>query len=302
MDQLQNIEKVYHGLDVTNPFQISLAYIPHKRNFYSGDIHYDMQMIITLSGREDVAFSGFKASFLAGQIWWTSPWEPHAGRIASDHFGVMAITISPEFLGSIDPFQNVDWLLPFVLPPARRPTPRTRAERLSVLLKAREIIQLERHKPYGWRTLQWFKIHEIIIRMIQLIPDSEIKSWAGGKMSLFARIMPAIQMVKKNPLQSLSLDNAAKACGLGRSSFCSAFKQVMGIGFGRFALRARINQAAQMLCSEQASIKDVAFACDFKDLGHFYHVFSRFFNCTPSEFIKGGHSICNPAITNENEP
>ena len=285
MHRLQNIEKVYHGLDINTPFQISHAYIPQKRDFYSGDIHYDLQMIITLSGREDVVFTEFESSYLAGQVWWTAPWEPHAGRIASNYFGVLAITISLEFLGNIEPFQEVDWLLPFVLPPAQRPTPQTRQQRLKLLLQAREILKLERHKPYGWRTLQWLKIHEMIIQLIQLIPAAEVKELAGSKLPMFAKIMPAIQMVKKNPLQLFTLDEVAKACCLGRSRFCFIFKQLMGIGFGRFALHARIDRAAQMLRNERTSIKDVAFACGFKDLGHFYHAFSRFFNCTPAEFI-----------------
>ena len=285
MYRLQKIEKVYHHLDVNFPVKLSHVYLPQKRSFFSGDIHYDLQMILILSGRQDVIYSEYENSFSAGQVWWTAPWEPHAGRVASDYFSMLVITIAPEFLGYLDPFQEIDWLVPFVLPPAQRPNPVSRELRLKVLLLARAIIKLERNNPYGWRTLQWFRIHEIIILMNQLILPQLTKEGIEEKMSFFRKVMPAIQAVKSSPLKSISLDDAAQECSMGRSHFCYIFKQAMGVSFSNFALHARISIAAQALRNQDSSIKEVAQKHGFKDVSHFYHVFKKYFKCTPNEYI-----------------
>jgi len=91
-------------------------------------------------------------------------------------------------------------------------------------------------------------------------------------------------MAKNLTEKSISLDDAAKSCGIGRSRFSSIFSETMGISFSRFALRSRVSMAAQMLRTSKAPVKEIAEKYGFLELSHFYHVFKNHFNCSPAHY------------------
>jgi len=285
MNVLPEIKKVDLHLDAANPFMTFFGYAPEARPVFGGDSHYELQMCIVLVGEHEIMYPDHRMSAKSGQIWWTSCWEPHASRAVSKRIGYFVVSLSVEALGSVAPFQDVDWLAPFFLPPWERPQAESIELRKKVLTIGRALRMLEKKKPYGWKTLQWLKIHELIILMAAL---RETPNDAANKIRLsdgFIKILPAVQMVKKTPGKSVSLREAAAVSGMSKSRFSEVFTKTMGVTFSRFALRVRMSSAAQMLCATDSSIKDVAFKSGFKDVSHFYHVFDKFFQCTPNEFL-----------------
>ena len=289
MNVLPEIHKAYHHLDATNPFTTYFSHIPdvpdsRSRSYY-GDSHYDLQICIVMVGEHEVMYPDHKTSVKSGQLWLTSCWEPHATRIPSRRIMFYVITISVEALGSAAPFQDVDWFAPFFMRASGRPQAESVEQRLKVLSFGRALRALEKKKPYGWKTSQWLKIHELIVYMASLMRQGNEDGSAGRQSGAFISILPAVQIVKQSPWKNVSLGEAASVCGLSKSRFSSVFSQVMGVSFGRFSLRVKISNAAQMLRGANSSIKDVAGKSGFKDLSHFYHVFGKFFHCTPHEFV-----------------
>lgn len=283
MNDLPGVKKVFHNLDMANPFAVCNGYCRDKTEQFGGDSHFDPQMIIVLSGRQEVMYPDFQDTYEAGQIWWTSCWEPHLSRRTKKYFSYIAVTISLEAIGFFDPFHEIDWLAPFFLPPHERPKPQDRKLRREVLLLGREMLKLERKSPLGYRTAQWLKIHEIILKMLPLM-EPEIKKKTSPRFSSIIQILPAIQLVKNNPCKIITLDDAASGCGISKSRFSDIFTKSMNVSFSRFAQRVRISNAARMLKSSNMSIKEVAEKNGFHELSHFYHVFTKYFKCTPSEF------------------
>jgi len=166
MNTLDNIRKVYHNLNVTDPFRIFHGYSGKARESFNGDSHYDFQMCLILSGAQEILYSDYKTEVMPGQVWWTSCWEPHAVRPSRNYTIYLVVTLSLEALGNPDFCREVDWFRPFFLPPQLRPQPVERHTRKKVHDFGREIIRLEKEKPYGYHVLQWLKIHELIIFMI----------------------------------------------------------------------------------------------------------------------------------------
>lgn len=288
MNNFAEIKKVFHNLDMANPFAVCNGYARESSGRFAGDSHYDPQMIIVLSGRQEVQYSDYQDIFEAGQIWWTSCWEPHASRMLGKYFSYIAITVSLESIGFFDPFHEIDWLAPFFLSPGERPKTQDRKIRREILLLGRAIIKLNRQKPYGYRTAQWLKIHEIILKMAPFLKKNGEHKKHTARLSSITQILPAIQLVKRNPEKLITLEEAAAECGISRSRFSEIFTKSMNVSFSRFAQRVRISTAAQMLKTSNLSIKDIAERCGFREISHFYHVFAKNFKCTPNEF--SGHS------------
>lgn len=290
MNDLPGVKKVFHNLDMTNPFAVCNGYCREKNEQFGGDSHFDPQMIIVLSGGQEVMYPDFQDTYEAGQIWWTSCWEPHASRRTKKYFSFIAVTISLEAIGFFDPFHEIDWLAPFFLPPAERPKPQDRKLRREILLLGREMLKLQRQKPSGYRTAQWLKIHEIILKMFPLMKHENNENHPA-RLSSISRILPAIQLVKSNPRKITTLEDAASECGISKSRFSEIFTKSMSVSFSRFAQRVRISNAARMLKSSNMSIKEIAENCGFHDLSNFYHVFTKYFKCTPAEFAERGNVI-----------
>jgi AraC-like DNA-binding protein len=228
----------------------------------------------------EVRYTDFKTSIGAGQMYWTSCWEPHASRPSKNLMTYVVATLSLESLGSFIPFDEINWLAPFFANPPERPKPEDRKQRKDILKLGREILKLQKYKPDGWKTLQWLKIHELIILSSQnWTPPSQL-----GNLSEISRIMPAVQLARKCVKTPAQLEDAAAACNLSRSRFSSVFTQTMGISYAKFALRSRLSSAAALLSSSHEPIKEIAEQCGFQEISHFYHAFGKHFHCSPAEF------------------
>lgn len=280
MDLFKNINRVRHNLSAEHPFEVLHGYAPEKRTGFSADCHYDLQMCIVLSGEMEVRYPDFKTRIEAGQMYWTSCWEPHASRPSRNFMTYLVATISLESIGSLMPFDEINWLAPFFTNPPERPKPKDRKQRRNIIRLGREILKLQKHRPDGWKTLQWLKIHELIILSTQFWKN---RPQVGDSKNI-SRIMPAVQLARKSIKTPAQLEDAAAACNLSRSRFSSVFTQAMGISYAKFALRSRLSSAASLLSSTTEPIKEIAEQCGFQEISHFYHAFGKHFHCSPAEF------------------
>jgi AraC family transcriptional regulator len=79
-----------------------------------------------------------------------------------------------------------------------------------------------------------------------------------------------------------SLSELAALCGLSRSYFIRAFKQVTGMPPHRWLLMHRVKHAKDLLRGTQLPIADIAVACGFADQSHLTRVFSKGFGISPA--------------------
>ena len=280
-----------HPLDASNPFMVARFFQHTPQKQFNADTHYNFQIIVVLSGVQEVVFSEFRTALYSGQLWWASCWEPHASRTARANTEVAVITLSPELLGSASPFRDINWLAPFFTPPADRPQANTRAARLTVLTLARAILDLMQRQPFGWRTLQWLKIHELIVFLTAGWRPRRAPGAPPYHTENVALLLPALQRIMNHPEVMSSLNGAAQVCGLSRSRFSVLFSKTMGVSFKQYALNVRLSGASRLLRTTRLPVKTVAQQCGFKNLTHFYHVFSRKFNVPPAKFRRQASKI-----------
>jgi AraC family transcriptional regulator len=79
-----------------------------------------------------------------------------------------------------------------------------------------------------------------------------------------------------------SLSELAALCGLSRSYFIRAFKQITGMPPHRWLLMQRVKHAKALLRGTKMPIADIAVACGFADQSHLTRVFSKAFRVSPA--------------------
>jgi AraC family transcriptional regulator len=79
-----------------------------------------------------------------------------------------------------------------------------------------------------------------------------------------------------------SLSELASLCGLSRSYFVRAFKQVTGMPPHRWLLMQRVKRAKVLLRGTNMPIAGIAVACGFADQSHLTRVFSKAFSISPA--------------------
>ncbi len=101
------------------------------------------------------------------------------------------------------------------------------------------------------------------------------------------QIYPALLLARKNVRGHVTLEDAAKECGLSRSRFAEVFKSVMGIPFCRFASHEKIHALIHELQPGMSkTIRELAFEYGFTDICHFNRFFKKITGHTPSAFLK----------------
>ena len=285
---LGNLRRFNHKLDSMTPFVLYEGV--RKKEYYTdkpvGDIHLDPQLFIILSGEtefflDDVSFTG-----TAGDIFISNFWEPHAFRISSPELHFLSITFSMFSFGNATPFADFDWYSFMKKTPSRRKISFAEKEKKEVLHLVEKIIELEKNTPSGYRSMQYFLIHEIIFYInSSCLSDAPANRDEQNQ----ARIFPALELIRRNPNCEIPLDEAAKVCSMSRSTFCQKFKETMNESFSHFAMKKRIGYSCMLLHLNQHTIKEISDQCGFKNITHFYHVFKKFRQCTPQEFITGNH-------------
>jgi AraC family transcriptional regulator len=79
-----------------------------------------------------------------------------------------------------------------------------------------------------------------------------------------------------------SLSELAELCGLSRSYFIRAFKQIAGMPPYRWLLMQRVKRAKALLRGTNMPIAEIAVACGFADQSHLTRVFSKAFRISPA--------------------
>jgi len=79
-----------------------------------------------------------------------------------------------------------------------------------------------------------------------------------------------------------NLSELAALCGLSRSYFIRAFKQITGMPPYRWLLMQRVKRAKALLRGTKLPIAEIALACGFADQSHLTRVFSKAFRISPA--------------------
>lgn len=125
-----------------------------------------------------------------------------------------------------------------------------------------------------------FALKELLIRLMQTQARGMMeKNIAKNK----SRIGFAVDYIRKNLHQKLSIDTIAKLTYVSKSNFFRMFKDELGTSPNDFILQERIIKAKELLLLN-FSIKETAFQTGFSDTNYFTRVFKQLVGLTPKSF------------------
>ena len=96
-------------------------------------------------------------------------------------------------------------------------------------------------------------------------------------------IEPALQMIRSDYRNSLSVDQLATLCNVSKSHFCRIFKLVTGRTVVQYITDYRLKIAKMLLEHRNNSIAQIADSCGFQDEGYFCRCYKRKYHRTPKQ-------------------
>lgn len=247
-------------------------------------IHDALEVGVVLAGEQRRFCEEFTFRALPGDVWMIPMWEPHGWEVVREKTRIVVMNFLPGFLGG-ETIGDASWLGAFAAAPHRRPRVSDRPMRRQVMAIARELWTEIEEQQYAWVTA----VRAGLLRLLTIL----YRSWhgpenAGAAPQLHAnslqRVMPAVAALQQQSGRRITVSEAAGLCGLGRRQFHRIFSQTMGVGFQRFALRARLGHVQRLLTATDLPVETVAREAGFVDLPHLHHHFVRHYGCTPGAF------------------
>jgi AraC-like DNA-binding protein len=253
------------------------------------DMHYTLELGVLLKGKARRYYPSWQVDVGPGQVWLCGVWERHGRVLLETPCERLAVFIVPTAFAALGPDTEVgvNWMLPFSVPPDKRPQAHgeMRDELLALGRRAAERLSDENDPLHGaWSLLTAM---EIVLTLW--------KGWRPPptKTPALTSDYQAMNIVVEMVFTSRSMvtvQEAAEACGMNRNAFSSWFTWLTGISFPQFSLRHRISRAAQQLRRTSDPVKAVAREWGFANASHLHRCFVRHYGCTPTEHRKAQSS------------
>ena len=96
-------------------------------------------------------------------------------------------------------------------------------------------------------------------------------------------ITAAVNFIEQSLASHLDVDQLCRQACMSRSKLYAEFKKQLGCSPGEYQQQLRLKAAAKAL-SAGNTVTQTCYDLGFNDLSHFSRRFSRFFNCSPSQF------------------
>jgi AraC-like DNA-binding protein len=100
------------------------------------------------------------------------------------------------------------------------------------------------------------------------------------------RINKVFAYIVENFRDEISLTEASKTIGMTTNAFCKYFKKITRKTFMETVIDYRINYSTQQLVETDKSIADICFESGFRDMSHFYKMFSLRMEVSPLNYRK----------------
>lgn len=100
----------------------------------------------------------------------------------------------------------------------------------------------------------------------------------------------AMQYIKENYRNDISLEDIAKNCFLNKYYLSHLFTRIQGVSIGKFILSLRLSEAKIRLQETNDSVALIAASVGFNDTGHFCRTFKKETSLSPLQYRKSKKS------------
>ncbi|MBN2718460.1 MAG: helix-turn-helix transcriptional regulator [Deltaproteobacteria bacterium] len=292
--------KIITPTTADNPFEFGFStHISLSEEMF--DVHYELEIGVVMSGVMHRTWEDAARTLGPGDVWINSIWEPHRFSLVESPCMVAVFLLRPEVLASLylghlghpgrlahphpGKAASPDWLYPFFVPPATRPTlPDSHRpvvldwlNRLSTSLDVKTVCAAD---DCSQQTESFLLL--LYLLNILATKSSAFGASAGKDIQMVA---PALELVFGRKTMVTEAEGA-HACHMSASTFRRRFKRAMGVSFGKFGIHHRL-KSASLDMTGSIPIEDIADRWGFSDVSHFHRAFKKMFRQTPAQYRRG---------------
>ena len=233
---------------------------------------------LLISGRARWESEGRDFSVSADTLFHISPQVPHRQRdLPGQPVTLYAIHYQPELLrDELTRELATSGMLPLDL----HGSGADQARQIRAIVQ--EMLFEQEARRFGWQALLLARLTDLAVLSIRWSRGSDFNIDRTDESA--ARVASYAARLKTEFYSTVSLDDAARAVGLGRRRFTELFRRVTGESWRRYVHRLRMEYASKLLISTERSVTAIAFECGFEELSHFHHSFKAAHGKTPLAF------------------
>ncbi len=138
--------------------------------------------------------------------------------------------------------------------------------------------------PQDIETLAPLILQEITYRVMTGPQGARLRQIASAGAPAY-RISKAIQWLRKNFTETLSIDSLAKQVGLSTSSLHQHFKNVTAMSPLQFQKRLRLQEAKRLLIAESIDASEAAYRVGYESPSQFSREYRRMYGAPPRKDI-----------------
>ncbi|MDW7675266.1 MAG: response regulator [Bacillota bacterium] len=122
-----------------------------------------------------------------------------------------------------------------------------------------------------------------------LISEFENKIVSFGTSAAEHAVIRAVEFIKLNCNQDISLEGVAEQFFLSPSYFSRIFKKHTGEGFASYLTKVRMEKAHKLLLTDKYTVQEVARMVGYNDPSYFSNVFKKHLDISPSQVSSAIH-------------
>ena len=143
--------------------------------------------------------------------------------------------------------------------------------------------ELDKKQPY-YRDIVTSAIREFWFLLKRNLPREEQAKDASRRSRMLEDFQELLDYIDKHYADELTLEHAASKMHFSPSHFSKTFKKMMGMNYVTYINMVRIEQAIQLLSTNQYRMIDIALECGFSNIRSFNRTFKEITGYTPTEF------------------
>lgn len=143
--------------------------------------------------------------------------------------------------------------------------------------------ELGKKQPY-YKDIVSAAIKEFWFLLKRKLPREEKAKDDRRRSRMLEEFQELLDYIDKHYTEDLTLENASSMMHFSPSHFSKTFKKLMGMNYVTYVNMVRIEQAIQMLSTNQYRMIDIALECGFSNIRSFNRTFKEITGYTPTEF------------------
>lgn len=249
-------------------------------------VHRHFELLYCLDGCYELTVDGQSCTLPKGGAALIHPMEPHRTRtLQSGENRYLVLKFTPEALYSASqPLCEQKCIFPYLHFSGRHAdvySPEALASSDVPQLLFR-ILDERRREEFGYEMAVRAYVSQVLLWFL--------RRWnrESGALDVDERTLPRLQtalsFIREHLDEELSIGAAARALGMGESTFSRFFSRAAGTTFPAYVRLMRLSRAAELLTVSDRSVTDVAIEAGFSTASYLILCFRRQYGMTPARF------------------